>query len=475
MRKNGTSFLRTTRKESKPRPVSERITDWKEVAQLSAPEHSQEQASRCMDCGTPFCQWGCPLNNIIPEWNIAVLSGHWEQAFQLLNLTNSLPEITGRVCPAPCEYACVLGINDDPITIRENELAIVEYCFANGLIKPRPPEKRSGKKVAVIGSGPAGLSCAAQLNKAGHQVVVFERDDRIGGLLRYGIPDFKLDKKIIDRRIELWGQEGIKFITGVNVGTDLPASSLMKEYEAVCLAIGSRVARDLVLEGRDLEGIHFAMDYLTQNNRSITGDKIPQKKRINVKGRKVVIIGGGDTGADCVGTAIRQGASSVTQIEVMPEPPETRTDDHPWPCYPLILKSTTSHEEGGERYWSVNTRMYQGENGKIKKLSCVRVNWDEDMENDRLMMTEITGSELEIEAEVAIIAIGFVHPEHSGLVEELKVELDGRGNIKTDQAYMTSVEGVFAAGDAHCGQSLVMWAISEGIKAAENIDDYLMG
>lgn len=473
MKKNVTYFLRTPRKETKHRPVSERITDWKEVTQLNTPEHCQEQASRCMDCGTVFCQWGCPVDNNIPEWNSAVMNGRWEKAFHLLDLTNSMPEITGRVCPAPCEYACVLSINDDPVTVRENELAIIEFGFENGLIRPKLPTERTGKKVAVIGSGPAGLSCAAHLNKIGHQVVVFEQEDEIGGLLRYGIPDFKLDKKIIDRRIEIWEKEGIEFITNTKIGTDLSISELRADFDAFCLAIGSRVPRDLVLEGRDLEGIYFAMDYLTQNNRKTADNEIPHEQRIDVENKQVVIIGGGDTGADCVGTALRQGARRVTQIEVMPRPPENRTDDYPWPGYPILLRETSSHQEGGERYWSVNTKMYQGEDGKLKGLSCVRVDWIKD-ENNSLTMTEISDSGFEVEADVAILAIGFIHPEHSGLVEGLTVELDERGNIKTDHTFMTSVEGVFAAGDAHRGPSLVVWAISEGRKTAEYIDKYLM-
>ncbi len=473
-KKNVTSFLRTPRKESEHRPIAERITDWKEVTRLNPPEHSREQASRCMDCGTVFCQWGCPIANNIPEWNSAVMNGRWQSAFELLDMTNVLPEITGRVCPAPCEYACVLNINDEPVTIRENELAIIEYGFENGLVVPRPPKERTGKEVAVIGSGPAGLSCAARLNKAGHRVVVFEQHDRIGGILRYGIPDFKMDKRVIDRRIEVWEREGIEFRTNVRVGSDLAGSEITAEFDAVCLAIGSRVPRDLALEGRDLASIYFAMDFLTQNNRIIAGAQIPEGGLINLENKRLVIIGGGDTGADCVGTALRQGALSVAQIEIMPKPPKDRTDDYPWPGYPVVLRDTSSHEEGGERYWSVSPKMFLGKNGQLKGLSCVEVDWVTD-EDSRPLMTERSDSVFEIEADVAILAIGYTHPEHEGLLAELKLDLDERGNIKTNHMRMTSTDGIFAAGDAHRGQSLVVWAISEGQKAAECIDRYLMG
>lgn len=474
MVKDVTSFLRTGRKNLAYRPVEERIRDWQEVTLLSAPEHSREQASRCMDCGTPFCQWGCPVDNIIPDWNEAVYHDRWDRAFQLLNSTNNLPEITGRICPAPCEHACVLGINDDPVTIRENELAIIERAFEQGYIKPQPPATRTGRTVAVIGSGPAGLSCAAQLNQGGHQVVVFERDPGIGGLLRYGIPDFKLEKKIIDRRVAIWEAEGIEFRTGIIVGQDLPVAELLDSHDAVCLAIGARQARDLALEGRDLEGIHYAMDFLTQSNMRIAGLPIANAEDIEVKGKKVVIIGGGDTGADCIGTAHRQGAQSITQIEVLPKPPDERTNDQPWPTTPVILKISTSHEEGGERLWSVNTKKYLGKHGKLQKLACVRVefNWDE--QNGSYAMAEISDSELEIEADIAILAIGFLHPEHNGLVEELGVELDRRGNIKAGPDFMSSVDGVFSAGDARRGQSLIVWAIREGREAAAAIDRYLL-
>ncbi|MDP3790164.1 MAG: glutamate synthase subunit beta, partial [Candidatus Omnitrophota bacterium] len=387
----------------------------------------------------------------------------------------NLPEITGRLCPAPCEYSCVLGINDDPVSIRENELAIIEYGFMRGLIKAKPPLKRTGRKVAVIGSGPAGLACAAQLNKAGHNVTAFERDDKIGGILRYGIPDFKLEKRILDRRINLLRREGIEFRTGVNVGADYPAQKLLHDFDAVCLAGGSRFPRDLKIEGRDLEGIYFAMDYLTQANRRAAGENITGNKLIDAKGKNVVVIGGGDTGADCVGIAHRQGAKCVVQIEVLPEPPGCRTEDYPWPKYPMLFKTSTSHEEGGERHWSVLTKKFTGKNGNIMKLLCAKVEFVKEAAAACPAMKEIPGSEFEIDADMAVLAVGFVSPEHNGLLSELGLEFDGRGNVKTDGRYMTSVKGVFSAGDMRRGQSLIVWAVLEGRMAARAVDIYLMG
>lgn len=468
-------FLQTKRQKAKYRPVSERLKDFREVVVLRGEEISREQSSRCMDCGTPFCHWACPIGNYIPDWNDLVFHGHWERAIEALQACNNLPEITGRLCPALCEYSCVLGINDDPVTIRENELAIIEHAFKVGWIRPNPPEKRTGKRVAVVGSGPAGLACADQLNKAGHMVTVFERDDKIGGILRYGIPDFKLEKSIIDRRLDIYKKEGIEFRTGVNVGVDYPVNKLLAEFDAVCLCGGSRQARDLQIEGRQLRGVHFAMDYLTQSNRRVAGQDLSSAELIDARGKKVIVIGGGDTGSDCVGTAHRQGASSMVQIELLPKPPECRTAAFPWPKYPLLLKTTSSHEEGGAREWAILTQKFSGENGQIKKLSCVRVDFSQKDAKNCPIMRPIEGSEFTIEADLVILALGFVHPQREGLLESLGVELDGRGNVKTDNQYQASVKKVFSAGDMHRGQSLIVWAIAEGRGAAHHLDKYLMG
>jgi len=474
-------FIKIKRQKSIYRPVYKRVKDYKEVIVLRDKKDSESQASRCMDCGTPFCHWACPVGNYIPEWNDYMFRGNWKAALVLLDATNNLPEITGRVCPALCEYVCVLAINDDAVTIRENELAVIEFGFKKGLIRPNLINKRTGRKIAVIGSGPAGLSCAAQLNKAGHNVVVFERDKKPGGILRYGIPDFKLEKHLIDRRIDIWKKEGIVFETGVDAGIDYPARKLLDEFDAVCLAGGARVPRDLKIEGRELKGIYFAMDYLTCSNKTVSdsvsrhlGDSRSRIGCIDARDKKVLIIGGGDTGADCVGTAHRQGAKSVVQIEVLPKPSECRPDGQPWPKYPMILKTSSSHEEGGERRWAILTKKFIGENGLVKKILCVKVDFQQD-EKSCPVMKEISGSEFEIDADLVILAIGFAHPEHPGLLEKIVVEFDQRGNVKTDNNYMTSVKGVFSAGDMRRGQSLVVWAISEGRRAARSIDKFLMG
>ncbi len=483
-------FLKVKRQPGIYRPVCERVKDFSEVNLLRPDASVKEQSSRCMDCGTPFCHWGCPIANYIPEWNDLVFHGQWEKAFGLLRATNNLPEITGRICPSLCEYACVLGVNDDPVTIRENELGIIEHAFKHGLIKLRIPKKRTGKRIAVVGSGPAGLACADQLNYAGHRVVVFERDDAVGGILRYGIPEFKLGKGIIDRRIKLLEKEGIKFKTNINVGADKSAQKLLQEFDALCIACGSRAPRDLNIEGRSISGIHFAMDYLIQSNKRIKGEKIPADKLIDAKGKRVVVIGGGDTGADCVGVAHRQGAACVTQIEIMPKPPGCRTKDYPWPKYPLLLKSSTSHEEGGERDWSVLTKKFIGTAGRVnpvrsgaprrgtsngvKKILCARVELKKDTSGCPSLQ-EIPGSEFEIEADLVILALGFLHPEKKGIIEELKLDLDNKGNVKTKDNFMTSKKGIFACGDMRRGQSLIVWAIAEGRLAACQIDKYLMG
>ena len=466
-------FLKVKREPAPYRPVCERVKDFNEVTVLRKDEKSREQSSRCMDCGVPFCHWGCSVGNYIPEWNDLIFRGQWKKAIDVLSATNNLPEITGRICPALCEFACVLGINDDPVTIREDELDIIEYAFKQGWIKPNPPKKRTGKKIAVIGSGPAGLACADQLNKAGHNVTVFERDDKAGGILRYGIPNFKLDKAVLDRRIKIWKKEGIVFKMSVDVGEGYKVSKLKKDFDAIVLAGGSRVPRDLKIPGRELYGIHFAMDYLVQSNKRLAGENIHFSKLIDAKNKKVVVIGGGDTGADCVGTAHRQGASCVVQIELLPQPPECRTKDFLWPKYPMLLKTSTSHQEGGDRHWSVSTKKFTGGDGRVQKLSCVKVEIGRD-DKGCMMIKDVPGSGFEIEADLVILALGFMHPE-KGLISGLGVELDPRGNVKTDEHYLASVKDVFAAGDMRRGQSLIVWAISEGRRAAHSIDKYLMG
>ncbi len=491
-------FLKVKRQIAEYRPVCERVEDYKEVSILPKEKSSRDQGSRCMDCGVPFCHWGCPLANYIPEWNDAIFRGNWAKALSMLCATNSFPEFTGRLCPAPCEFACVLGINDEPVTIRENELAIIEHAFKQGIIKPNPPKKRTRQKIAVIGSGPAGLACADSLNKAGHMVSIFEKDKKAGGILRYGIPDFKLEKWVIDRRIKILEKEGIKFITGLDAGTDVKALKLKKEFDAVCLAGGSSVPRDLNIEGRQLGGIHFAMDYLTQANRIASGEKIFSNEfvpnvatskdilrhaeatlqedttlGINAKGKRVVVIGGGDTGSDCVGTAHRQKASCVVQIEIMPQPAGCRTENYPWPNFPLILKTSTSHEEGGERRWSILTKRFIGENGDIKKIVCVKTEYRGVDDKRCPVIKEIKGSEFDIEADLVILAMGFVHPRHDGLLKDLGVKLDLKGNVETDINYMTSIKGIFSAGDMRSGQSLIVKALSDGRIAAHHIDKYL--
>jgi len=467
-------FLKLERKPILYRPVCERIRDFGQVNILPGTEHSKGQASRCMDCGTPFCHWSCPIGNFIPEWNDLVFQDKWQKAFRLMSETNNFPEITGRICPALCEHSCVLGINDEPVTIRDNELAIMERAFQEGWVMPKPPRRRSGKSVVVIGSGPAGLACADQLNKAGHLVVVFEKADKIGGILRYGIPDFKLEKRALDRRINILKQEGIVFNTGVYAGRDLKVKYLKNEFDAICLAIGSSVPRDLNIEGRGLSGIHFAMDYLVQANRRIAGEKIPGHDLIDAKGKRVVVIGGGDTGADCVGVAHRQGAACIIQLEIMPQPPETRNQDCPWPKYPLLLKDSSSHQEGGFRDWQVATKKFIGENGRVKKLSCARVDFQKESSGCSVMK-EVLGSEFEIDADMVILSLGFISPEKEGLLGELDLAQDPKGNVKTGTDFMSSQGKIFACGDMHRGQSLIVWAIAEGRQAAYHIDRYLMG
>jgi glutamate synthase (NADPH/NADH) small chain len=468
-------FLRYTRETAPYRPVEERKRDWLEVHTHMPPERLQKQAARCMDCGVPFCHLGCPLGNIIPDWNDLVYRNKWHEALRRLHATNNFPEFTGRLCPAPCETACVLGINQPAVTIKQIEEHIIEYGFEKGWVQPEPPPVRTGKRVAVVGSGPAGLAAAQQLNRAGHWVTVFERADRIGGLLRYGIPDFKLDKKILDRRLQLMEAEGIDFQPSVNVGVDITAKQLLAAFDAVVLTGGSTIPRDLKVPGRELKGIHFAMEYLTQQNRVNAGDHIPPEQRITAEGKRVAIIGGGDTGADCLGTVIRQGAKEVYQIELMPKPPLKRDElTQPWPTYPMILRTSSAHEEGGIREWSINTKWFEGdEHGNVRRLHAVRLEWYTDS-SGRRQFREIPGSEFSLEVDLVLLAMGFLHPQHDGLLDSLGVEYDERGNVKTIN-YATSVPGVFAAGDMRRGQSLIVWAISEGREAAHYVDKYLMG
>jgi len=465
-------FKEYEREHPKKRPIEIRINDFKEVYERFPEDKLRIQAARCMNCGTAFCNWGCPLGNLIPDFNHMIYKGQWEKAFRRLTLTSSFPEFTGRVCPALCEGSCTLGVNRESVSTREIELAIIEKAFEEGWVKPVPPRVRTGKKVAVVGSGPSGLAAAARLNSLGHYVTVFERADSIGGLLRYGIPDFKLEKHVVDRRIKLMEQEGIIFKTSVNIGIDYSASKLVKEFDAVLLTGGSTVPRDLQIEGRELEGIYFAVDFLTQQNKKNAGKAI-EGKEIDAKDKIVLIMGGGDTGSDCIGTSIRQKAKKVYQYEIMPKPPETRDETMPWPEYPRTLKTTTSHEEGCEREWCISTKKILGKNGKVKAVQAVRVLWESD-KNGRMTMKEIPGTEFELKVDMIILCMGFLHPQHKGMVEELSLKLDQRGNVYTDENHMTSVNGVFAAGDMRTGQSLVVRSISDGRIAAKHIDDYLM-
>ncbi len=468
-----TGFLEYQRETPPRRPVQERVKDYFEVYLPLGEEQLRTQGARCMDCGVPFCHTGCPVNNIIPEWNDLVYRGRWREALQVLHSTNNFPEFTGRICPAPCEASCVLGINNDPVTIKNIEKSIIDRGFEEGWVVPEPPQSRTGKNVAVVGSGPAGLAAAAQLNRAGHTVTVFERYDRIGGLLRYGIPDFKLEKRYVDRRLNLMAEEGIRFMPNTAVGRDLSPKELL-EFDAVCLAGGSTQPRDLPVPGRELQGIHFAMDYLRQQNRRVAGDHISEEE-ILAAGKHVVIIGGGDTGADCLGTAHRQGAQEVHQFELLPQPPPTRTDAMPWPLYPMILRNESAHEEGGDRRWSVSTKYFSGENGRVTRLHGIELEWGTPDARGQRPMKEVPGSEFTLKVDLVLLAMGFLHPEHNPLLNSLGVQLDPRGNVAVDKSYMSSIPGVFGAGDMQRGQSLVVWAIAGGRRAAHHIDKYLMG
>ena len=470
-----TGFMESGRQPQRRRPVAERKDDFREFYLPWPEDQAKEQGARCMDCAVPFCHMGCPLGNVIPEFNHQVYLGNWEKALGVLLATNNFPEFTGRICPAPCEGSCVLAINGDPVTIEYIEKEIADRGFDEGWIKAEPPETRTGKKVAVVGSGPAGLATAQQLNRAGHWVTVFERDDYIGGLLTLGIPDFKLDKEVVRRRVDLMAEEGVTFRTGVNVGVNYSVEEMLAEFDAVCLTCGSTQPRDLPVPGRELRGVHFAMEYLTQQNRLLAGENIVSEDRITAEGKRVVILGGGDTGADCLGTAHRQGAEIVHQVELLSEPPDQRRSNNPWPQWPIILRSSAAHEEGGQRDYDVLTKSFSGSNGKLERLHAVRVDWSEMGSNGRPSMREIPGSEMVIETELVLLAMGFLHPEHEGVLEQLGVALDDRGNVKIDEDRMTNVPGVFAGGDAARGQSLVVWAMAEGREVAYAVDRYLMG
>lgn len=468
---NPKGFLQITRKTAGYRPVNERTSDFSEVEQTLNEQDRRDQAARCMDCGVPFCQWGCPVMNNMPEWQDAIYRGDWKNAIDLLHVTNNFPEFTGRICPAPCEHACTLGINDEPVTIRENEAAAAEKAFELGFIVPNPPKIRTGLKVAVVGSGPSGLACADLLNKWGHTVTLFEKDEAIGGLLRYGIPDFKLNKRVIDRRLEILTEEGLIFRTCTHVGVDITGEELLKEYDAVCLTIGAMKPRALTVEGSDLKGVHFAMDFLTQQNRINRGMSFPEDKRITATGRHVVVIGGGDTGSDCVGTSIRQGAASIMQIEILPKPSDKRNPDNPWPYYANTLRYSSSHEEGCERRWSLSTRKCLGENGSVNSIEVAEVEWQK--KDGKYIMVEKPETIHQIRTDLVLLAMGFVHCFHEGIAEQFGLDFDARGNIKVDQHFMTSKPGIFAAGDATIGASLVVRAIAQGRNLARTVDKYL--
>lgn len=464
---NPKAFMNIPRKEAGYRPINERIYDFGEVEQTLNREDRKLQASRCMDCGVPFCHWGCPLGNKMPEWQDLIYKGKWKEGVEVLHETNNFPDFTGRICPAPCEKSCVLALHESPVTIRENECAVTEVAFSEGMIKAQPPKTRTGKKVAVIGSGPAGLAAAQQLNRKGHYVTVFEKENGLGGLLRYGIPNFKLNKNIIDRRMAQLIEEGIEFKTNTEVGKDISGKEIMSNYDAVCIAIGAGHPRDIKPEGRNLKGIHFAMEFLSQQNQLITGEVVPEKTIINAKDKHVLVIGGGDTGSDCVGTSVRQGAVKITQIEILPQPPVGKNPDTPWPYYPNILKTSSSHQEGCERKWSLNTVAFKGENGKLTEVLVEEVEWAKD-ETGRFNMKSIGKTET-IKADLVFLALGFVHPVQEGLLTELGVKFDARGNVATDIENKSSVAKVFATGDAAMGASLVVRAIASGRKVAENI------
>ena len=470
------AFIDIKRKTAEKIPVAGRLQDYNEIYRKMAEDEIRCQVSRCMDCGVPFCHnFGCPLGNVVPEWNELVFQGRWKDAVDLLQNTNNFPEITGRICPALCEAACTLNLADEPVAVRQIELDIIENAFSQGWVEPYPPVFETGKKVAVIGSGPAGLATAQQLRRAGHKVVVFEKNEKPGGVLRYGIPDFKLEKHIIDRRIGQMEEEGVVFETRVEVGADIASSYFLKQFDAVALCVGAEVPRDLSVPGRDLDGVHFAMEYLVQQNRVNDGINISDEDRITAEGKDVIVIGGGDTGSDCLGTALRQGAKNVIQMEIMPKPPVGVNKATPWPEYPAIYRTSSSHEEGGERIWSVCTNEFVGENGKVRSLKGSEVKWATDKESGKKMMEIVSGADFELQADLVVLAMGFTQPVHSGLLDSLGVEYDGMGNVSVSVEHHTSADKVFAAGDTSSGASLVVRCIAGGRKMAREIDIFLMG
>ncbi|MCT4599012.1 MAG: glutamate synthase subunit beta [Vallitalea sp.] len=475
-----TGFKEYNRKEGTYQPELDRIKNFDDIYVPLEDEEIKVQASRCMDCGVPFCNFNCPLGNLIPDYNDLVYSDKWDKALEILHTTNNFPEFTGKICPALCEAGCVLGINSEPITCKQVELALIEKGWEKGIVKPQPPAVFTGKKIAIVGSGPSGLATAQQLARVGHTVTVFERADAIGGCLRYGIPDYKLPKYYIDRRVEQMEEEGVIFKTNTNVGVDISVEELKSKFDIICLTGGSTTPRDLHVSGRELDGIHFAMDFLPQANKRNAGIKVNDTSSITAKGKKVIVIGGGDTGSDCVGTSIRQGALDVTQLELLDTPPSSRSENQPWPVYPMILRTSSSHKEAMAKFgkdirnYSIATKSFEGKDGKVTKINCVKLEWSTD-ENGRKSMKEIEGSDFQLEADLVLFAMGFLHPEHKGMLDDLGVIYDQRGNVSSDKNYMTNIEGIFTSGDMRRGQSLVVHAIAEGRKLAKCVDEYLMG
>ena len=470
-----TGFMEIARAEEESAPAAERLRHYREFIVLPDNAAMRGQGARCMDCGIPYCQTGCPINNIIPDWNDLIYRGEWRRALEILHSTNNFPEFTGRVCPAPCEAACTLNINDDPVTIKFIERAIIDVGWNEGWIEPTPPPFRSGKRAAVVGSGPAGLACAQQLARAGHEVVVFEKNDRIGGLLRYGIPDFKMEKHLIDRRINQMREEGVTFRPNIYIGRDITTKEIAEDFNAVALCGGAEHPRDLPAPGRELDGVHFAMEFLPQQNRRVAGDCNIPGREITAKNKYVVVIGGGDTGSDCIGTSNRQGAKEIVQLELLPLPPDAENKMLTWPDWPLKLRTSSSHQEGCAREWSVTTKEFVGENGGVKKLRAARLEWHRG-ENGKMQMREIPGGEFDIRADLILLAMGYLHPLHGGMIDELGLALDSRGNVlASEDDYQTSADKIFSAGDMRRGQSLVVWAIREGRQCARAIDEFLMG